>query len=41
MSETECISLIIYGDQAMNQMKNYMRTEVAKFFPQAKVEYFV
>jgi len=25
----------------MNQMKNYMTIELAKFFPQAKVEYFV
>ena len=31
----------IYQDHEMNLMKNYMKTEVAKFFPQARVEYFV
>ena len=31
----------IYQEQAMNQMKNYMTATVAKYFPQAKVEYFV
>lgn len=31
----------IYQEQEMNQMKNYMTIELAKFFPQAKVEYFV
>lgn len=31
----------IYQEQEMNEMKNYMNTEIARFFPQAKVEYFV
>jgi len=31
----------IYQKQEMNEMQNYMKTELARFFPQAKVEYFV
>lgn len=31
----------IYPEQEMQQMKNHMKSELAKLFPQAKVEYFV
>ena len=31
----------IYQEQEMNEMKSYMRMELTRFFPQAKVEYFV
>lgn len=31
----------IYQDSEMNEMKNYMKGEIAEYFPQAKVEYFV
>ena len=31
----------IYQDKEMNLMRDYMRTQISKFFPQAKVEYFV
>lgn len=31
----------IYQDTEMNEMKNYMKAEIADFFPQANVEYFV
>jgi len=31
----------IYHSQEMTEMKNYLTTELARFFPQATVEYFV
>ncbi len=31
----------IYQEQEMNEMRSYMKLELARFFPQAKVEYFV
>ena len=37
----ETFSLYIYQEQEMNEMKSYMRMELTRFFPQAKVEYFV
>ena len=31
----------IYKELEMNEMKNYMKAEIAEFFPQATVDYFV